>query len=83
VISCVNKCGQVRKTDVDVFEALACDSFTLKSSRVTANDDDRAHDENLWGQDKPKESFMLDVAKKGPPILPPHLLQVRMMCDQF
>ena len=29
-----------------------------------------------WTQEKPKETFMVSQTRKGPPILPPHLLQV-------
>ena len=29
-----------------------------------------------WTQQKPTDTFMVSQARKGPPILPPHLLQV-------
>lgn len=90
---------QVLKSDMDVFEALACDSFSLKDTRLGTghlNDDDRRSEGAIsspffnkklmreihsrlggaWSQQKPKENFMSAVARKGPPILPPHLLQV-------
>ena len=69
---------QISRTDDNVFEALACDSFALKDDRHNTGherDADRAQD-NKWAQEKPPESFMSSVRNKGPPILPPHLLQV-------
>ena len=64
-----------------MFEALACDSFALKDARHDSGherDADREED-GKWGQEKPAESFMSSVRNKGPPILPPHLLQVRKL----
>ncbi len=72
---------QVNRSDMDVFEALACDSFTLKDDRMDTgalNDEDR-RDINEWTQEKPGEKFFQDSKTKGPPILPPHLLQVRII----
>jgi 5'-AMP-activated protein kinase regulatory beta subunit len=74
---------RVRGADNNVFDALACDSFALKDQRGvsdSANDEDRIN-ADLWTQEKPGENSALHsssaLAKcKGPPILPPHLLQV-------
>eukprot|EP00095_Tigriopus_kingsejongensis_P010992 snap_masked-scaffold281_size224178-processed-gene-1.14 protein:Tk10992 transcript:snap_masked-scaffold281_size224178-processed-gene-1.14-mRNA-1 annotation:"5-amp-activated protein kinase subunit beta-1" len=68
----------VERTDNDVFEALACDSFSLKDSRCNTgleNDTDRLQGDS-WNQDKPSEELLQLQKSKGPPILPPHLLQI-------
>ena len=67
---------EIAKSDQDVFEALACDSFSLRYSREAAgvsNDQDREYDD-IWSQDKPSDEFVR--SSKGPPLLPPHLLQI-------
>lgn len=68
----------VERTDNDVFEALACDSFSLKDNRCTSgleSDLDRLQGDS-WSQEKPSENILHLHKSKGPPILPPHLLQI-------
>lgn len=70
----------VKRSDENVFEALACDSFSLKSDRLAstcANDEDRLRSDS-WTQEKPTDHVLSSMSKgiKGPPILPPHLLNV-------
>lgn len=70
----------VKRSDENVFEALACDSFSLKSDRsasANANDEDRLQADS-WTQEKPTDHVLSSMSKgiKGPPILPPHLLNV-------
>ncbi|TRY69469.1 hypothetical protein TCAL_03250 [Tigriopus californicus] len=68
----------VERTDNDVFEALACDSFSLKDNRCTSgleSDLDRLQGDS-WSQEKPSENILQLHKSKGPPILPPHLLQI-------
>lgn len=88
----------VSKSDNDVFDALACDSFALRGRREESGkttDYDRENDDDAWTQvghsyhsqqsilipilfmkkqEKPPESLI--KSSKGPPLLPPHLLQV-------
>ncbi len=79
---------RVRRSDLDVFEALACDSFALKDNRYASQssggalltDEDREKT-NEWTQVKPPENFMTSAKNRGPPILPPHLLQVLLNKD--
>merc|ERR1719430_2770799 len=69
---------QVRKSDLEVFEALACDSFTLKNShqeREALN-----MESTVWNQVSP-DLDKLDVRLRNPPGLPPHLLQVILNRD--
>jgi len=68
----------VKAEDNEVFEALACDSFSIKS--------DSKFPEKGWGQNKPNfESQIASTgsshASAGPPILPPHLLSIILNKD--
>ena len=56
----------VKSEDVNVFEALACDSFATRSLESKYSDKE-------WGQHKPKfDSSKFDT--QGPPIVPPQLM---------
>jgi len=57
---------KVKQEDKEVFEALACDSFAVKSLEKKTN--------YTWGQQKPK--FDSNQGTGGPPILPPQLLNI-------
>ena len=75
---------KVDSADNDVFEALACDSFSLKDDRHETghqSDTDRLQ-EDLWNQEKPSEAVLSLYKNKGPPILPPHLLQILLNKEQ-
>ncbi|XP_058792152.1 5'-AMP-activated protein kinase subunit beta-2 isoform X2 [Phymastichus coffea] len=63
-----NNCVSVKKSDFEVFQALAKDSEGIISSAQTE-----------WGQDIPPHKPWEKVP--GPPILPPHLLQVILNKD--
>lgn len=69
---------KVKAEDNEVFEALACDSFSIKPS-------DNRFPEKEWGQNRP--NFDAQVAalgtanSAGPPILPPHLLNIVLNKD--
>jgi len=69
---------EVRKSDFEVFEALACDSFTLKNTEKSK--DERKIKSDSWCQVSPDFS-KLDIKCKTPPTLPPHLLQVILNRD--
>jgi len=69
---------EVRKSDFEVFEALACDSFTLKN--MDKNKDDKKFKSDSWCQISP-DFDKLDVKLRTPPTLPPHLLQVILNRD--
>jgi len=60
----------VKAEDNEVFEALACDSFSIKS--------DNKYPEKGWGQNKPNfdDQKSSNGGHSGPPILPPHLLSI-------
>lgn len=63
-----NNCVSVKKSDFEVFEALAKDSEGISSSA-----------QSEYGQDVPAHKPWEKTA--GPPILPPHLLQVILNKD--
>ncbi|XP_014215229.1 5'-AMP-activated protein kinase subunit beta-1 isoform X2 [Copidosoma floridanum] len=63
-----NNCVTVRKSDFEVFQALAKDSEAISSSAQTE-----------YGQEIPQHKPWEKVS--GPPILPPHLLQVILNKD--
>lgn len=67
------------RSDVDVFEALACDSFAVKAKERHLY----SSSQDSWAQEKPPDSVMLmqSKANRGPPILPPHLLEVLLNKD--
>ena len=80
---------EVRKSDFEVFEALACDSFTLKNTEKSK--EEKKFKSDSWCQvhtvvsshsyTHPQVSpdfNKLDIKLKTPPTLPPHLLQVRI-----
>jgi 5'-AMP-activated protein kinase regulatory beta subunit len=69
---------QVRKSDFEVFEALACDSFTLKNSEHEK--EARRFRTETWSQVSPDFKKM-DIRQQTPPTLPPHLLQVILNRD--
>eukprot|EP00092_Neocalanus_flemingeri_P035030 GFUD01038118.1.p1 GENE.GFUD01038118.1~~GFUD01038118.1.p1 ORF type:complete len:378 (+),score=96.87 GFUD01038118.1:288-1421(+) len=69
---------EVRKSDFEVFEALACDSFTLKNAEK--NKDEKKFKSDSWCQVSP-DFDKLDVKLRTPPTLPPHLLQVILNRD--
>lgn len=69
---------QVRKSDFEVFEALACDSFTLKDS--DREREERRYRSDTWCQVSP-DFQKLDIRQRSPPALPPHLLQVILNRD--
>ena len=64
---------------MDVFEALACDSFAVKAKERQLY----SGSQDVWAQEKPPDSVMLmqSKANRGPPILPPHLLEVLLNKD--
>merc|ERR1712130_906095 len=64
---------EVRKSDFEVFEALACDSFTLKNTEKAK--DEKKIKSDSWCQVSP-DFTKLDTKMKTPPTLPPHLLEV-------
>jgi len=69
---------EVRKSDFEVFEALACDSFTLKNTEKSK--DEKKIKSDSWCQVSP-DFTKLDTKMKTPPTLPPHLLQVILNRD--
>ena len=73
----------VKKTDKDVFAALTVDSFCVKATSSEHLEDDREKDDSLWTQVKPKLSKGAEIQDKGPPILPPHLLQVLLNKEEL
>ena len=82
---------EVKKSDFEVFDALACDSFSLKNSDKTKAE--RYFKSDSWCQVKQQQLSSwtniivyyqdspnfdkLDVKLRNPPTLPPHLLQVK------
>ena len=71
---------QVKKSDSEVLEALACDSFVVKASKA-----DQYQAQKKWGQTKPKwdsnkrgtnitPGSRINEPPRGPPFLPPQLL---------
>ena len=73
----------VKKTDKDVFAALTVDSFCVRATSNEHLEDDREKDDSLWTQVKPNFSKDTDLKEKGPPILPPHLLQVLLNKEEL
>ena len=74
----------VKKTDKDVFSALTVDSFCVKKDPSWQNtEEDLPKNENLWTQVKPDFSSKGNAKEKGPPILPPHLLQVLLNKEEI
>ena len=73
----------VKKTDREVFAALTVDSFCVKKSLSEHNEEDRSKNEDGWTQVKPKNDSTGNVKEKGPPILPPHLLQVLLNKEEL
>jgi len=69
---------EVRKSDFEVFEALACDSFTLKNTEKSK--EEKKFKSDSWCQVSP-DFNKLDIKLKTPPTLPPHLLQVILNRD--
>jgi len=69
---------QVCKSDFEVFEALACDSFTLKDSEQKK--EERRVKSDAWTQVSP-DFRSPEVRGLNPPGLPPHLLQVMLNRD--
>jgi len=69
---------EVRKSDFEVFEALACDSFTLKNTEKSK--EEMRFKSDSWCQVSP-DFEKLDIKLKTPPTLPPHLLQVILNRD--
>jgi len=69
---------EVKKSDFEVFEALACDSFTLKNSETAK--EEKKFKSDSWCQDSP-DFAKLDIKMRTPPTLPPHLLQVILNRD--
>lgn len=69
---------RVQKSDREVFAALTVDSFSVKKECGEEEESDREKREDLWTQQKPRYDGKDKALKtdKGPPILPPHLLQV-------
>nr|ACO10655.1 5-AMP-activated protein kinase subunit beta-1 [Caligus rogercresseyi] len=67
---------KVQESDCDVFNALACDSLLLKDNRRKQPNDEDRKESDAWGQDKPSDDLISSHKNKGPPGLPPHLLQV-------
>ncbi|CAC5394159.1 PRKAB [Mytilus coruscus] len=67
---------QIRKADFEVFEALALDSLNVKNSK---KDKGRESLDDEYGQEVPVRKPGEKVT--GPPILPPHLLQVILNKD--
>ncbi|XP_040579719.1 uncharacterized protein [Lepeophtheirus salmonis] len=67
---------KVQESDCDVFNALDCDSLLLKDNRKKQPNDDDRKESNAWGQEKPSQDVITSYKNKGPPGLPPHLLQV-------
>merc|ERR1711899_316911 len=56
---------KVKQADKEVFEALACDSFSIKKLDINAENDS-------WSQNKPKtDTNVGGPGTGGPPILPP------------
>ncbi|XP_021963908.1 5'-AMP-activated protein kinase subunit beta-1 isoform X2 [Folsomia candida] len=74
----VNNIITVRKTDFEVFDALAMDQCNSKSSKATQLISGSPPGSE-WGQDIP--SYKPWEKTTGPPILPPHLLQVILNKD--
>ena len=73
----------VKKTDKEVFAALTVDSFCAKKNSSEHEEEDRSKNDNLWTQVKPKFQSKSDTTEKGPPILPPHLLQVLLNKEEL
>eukprot|EP00090_Calanus_glacialis_P022137 TRINITY_DN34159_c0_g1_i1.p1 TRINITY_DN34159_c0_g1~~TRINITY_DN34159_c0_g1_i1.p1 ORF type:complete len:383 (+),score=97.46 TRINITY_DN34159_c0_g1_i1:139-1287(+) len=69
---------EVRKSDFEVFEALACDSFNLKNTEKAK--EEKKFKSDSWCQVSP-DFDKLDIKLKTPPTLPPHLLQVILNRD--
>ena len=57
----------VKPEDLNVFEALACDSFATRSLESKYSDKE-------WGQHKPKLDSTNSSGAAGPPIVPPQLM---------
>ncbi|CAG2258024.1 PRKAB [Mytilus edulis] len=72
----INNTIQVRKADFEVFEALALDSLNVNNSK---KDKGRESLDDEYGQEVPVRKPGEKVT--GPPILPPHLLQVILNKD--
>jgi len=69
---------EVKKSDFEVFDALACDSFSLKTSEK--NKTEKSFKSDSWCQVSPNFE-KLDAKSRNPPTLPPHLLQVILNKD--
>jgi len=69
---------EVKRSDFEVFDALACDSFSLKNS--DKNKSEKNFKSDSWCQVSPNFE-KLDVKCRNPPTLPPHLLQVILNKD--
>nr|UXK97098.1 AMP-activated protein kinase beta subunit [Haliotis discus hannai] len=75
----LNNVVKVKKTDFEVFEALAIDSRTTNTSRKHQETPDTGSPPTDYGQDIPVRRT--DIKQPGPPILPPQLLQVILNKD--
>ena len=73
----------VKKTDNEVFAALTVDSYCVKKTSHEHEEEDREKDESLWTQVKPKYNSKPNINDKGPPVLPPHLLQVLLNKEEL
>ena len=76
---------RISNDDQDVFAALTVDSFSVKKEAGEEEDSDRERNEELWTQKKPQYEGKDKALKtdKGPPILPPHLLQVLLNKEEL
>ena len=72
----------IKKTDREVFSALTVDSYCVKKGASEHEEEEREKSDTGWTQEKPQ----LESEKskeKGPPILPPHLLQVLLNKEEL